>query len=56
LTLKKKGIFPANLKRWLVGMRKTTGVEDSALDILRKRYARGEINKEGFEQKKRDLV
>jgi putative membrane protein len=28
---------------------------DSALEILRMRYARGEINKEEFEQKKKDL-
>lgn len=28
---------------------------DSALEILRQRYARGDINKEEFETKKRDL-
>ena len=41
--------------RWLV----TQGREprtDSALDILRQRYARGEINKEEFEAKKRDIT
>lgn len=41
--------------RWLV----TQGREprsDSALDILRQRYARGEITKEQFEAMKRDLT
>ena len=31
-------------------------MEDSAMEILKKRYARGEINKEEFEAKKKDLI
>lgn len=42
------------LIRRLLQSGSTSGGE-SALDILKKRYARGEINKEEFETKKRDL-
>jgi putative membrane protein len=31
-------------------------VEETAIEILKKRYARGEIGREEFEQKKRDLA
>lgn len=42
------------LVRWIgVGPHHTHG--ESTLDILKKRYARGEIGREEFEQKKRDL-
>ena len=44
------------LIRWLAGLSKTTRREESALDILKKRYARGEINREEFEEKKKDLA
>jgi putative membrane protein len=48
------------LIRWLVISTRTSGQrtyhEDSALEILKRRYARGEINKEEFEEKKRDLL
>jgi len=43
------------LIRHLVGAAKASKSEESALEILKKRYARGEINKEEFEQKKKDL-
>jgi len=29
---------------------------ESALEVLKKRYARGEINKQEFEEKKKDLI
>ncbi len=41
--------------KWLMGQGGAAR-EDSALDILKKRYARGEINKQEFEERKRDLL
>ncbi len=40
--------------RWLVTQGRESRATDPALDILRRRYARGGIGKEGFEAKKKD--
>lgn len=42
--------------RWLASQGKEPRSTDAALDILRQRYARGDISKEEFEAKKRDLT
>jgi putative membrane protein len=49
------------LIRWLLVASRTGGHSlahggESALDILKKRYARGEIDKQEFEEKKRELM
>jgi len=48
------------LIKWLIqNTRKGTGTSNGgsrALEILKERYARGEINKQEFEEKKRDLM
>lgn len=47
------------LIRWLVvstdARGRKAGSEDSALEILKRRYARGEIEKEEFEEKRKNL-
>ncbi|NIR52576.1 SHOCT domain-containing protein [candidate division KSB1 bacterium] len=44
------------LVKWITGQRSDgTKKEDSALDILKRRYASGEISKEEFQEKKKDL-
>ena len=40
--------------RWQLGQSKESQSE-SALEILRQRYARGEISREEFESRKKDL-
>ncbi|TKS59313.1 MAG: hypothetical protein EWM72_02325 [Nitrospira sp.] len=42
------------LVRWLMGQG-ITGRPDSSLEILKKRYARGEISKQEFDEMRRDV-
>ncbi|MCD6192100.1 MAG: SHOCT domain-containing protein [Candidatus Aminicenantes bacterium] len=45
------------LIRWLIQSKPgEQSQSENTLEILKKRYARGEIDKEEFEQKKRDLL
>jgi putative membrane protein len=44
------------LVKAIAGSAKKGEKEESALDILKKRYARGDINKEEFERMKDDLM
>lgn len=43
------------LVRWLGGSRSSASLGQTPLDILRERYARGEIDKEEFEERRRIL-
>lgn len=47
------------LVRWLIGSTNTDSknpTQESALEILNKRYARGEIDRETYERVKEDLT
>ncbi len=41
--------------RYLVRQDRKSGPEDSALEILKRRYAKGDITKQEYEEKRKDL-
>lgn len=43
------------LIKWAAGNAASRSENESAVEILKKRYARGEISKEQFERMKRDV-
>ncbi|MHA2218826.1 MAG: SHOCT domain-containing protein [Candidatus Hodarchaeales archaeon] len=46
----------AYLITYIAGRNRTESPKETALDILKKRYAQGEISKEELEVKKKDLL
>jgi putative membrane protein len=44
------------LVKLISGGSKSSGEHETALDILKKRYAKGEISKEEFEARKKDIL
>ncbi len=50
------GIVTLSRRGWGVGCGHSHERSDSALEILKKRYANGEINREEFEDKKKQIA